>query len=857
MVNSQCSTPQKVLAPMVRIGVLPMRLLALEYGADLVYSEEIIDRNFIDSSIRRNNTLGITEFLSNKTLLPFFSTCERESEKLIVQLGTSNANMALEAAQKVLSFCSGIDINMGCPLEYSTKGGMGSSLLKNPTVASDIIKVLRRNIPNEYSVTAKIRLLSSIESTIDFVQLLERSGADAVAIHARQVDERPRDAAHWEALAQVASRASVPLLGNGDILSWEDMSRMKQMTGISRYMIARMAQWNVSIFQGELDSLCQVIPRYLALVEETNTYYGLAKYSIQQMIKHEKWTRTTFASQSLLLPSEPSHKVSLDVARRSEVKRLVSLFWRLAKPYWLEEETARKELGVVVALTVLQSGVSVAFSFIGRDFWNALSEKNTDNFQQELGLFFCAMLIGIPILVLYSYFREILSIHWREWLSDRILTKYFEKRNFYLLESNVKVDNPDQRIAEDIRAFTNTSLQFILTLLISSIDLVSFSFILFSIYPELFIILVGYASVGTFLTYRIGNRLIILHFERLQKEADFRYSLVRVRENVESIAFYGGEQREKQVSRDRLGKALSKAIDIAKWQRNLEVFTTSYRYLIQVLPAWVVAPLYFQGSIGLGVISQSISAFNHILNDLSIIVNRFEQLSQFSAGIDRLGEFLETIEGYDRDKKDRKKGIQRIETDELTLQLKHLSVMIPSEEQRYLVRSIDLNLSSEQRLLIVGPSGKGKSSLLRVIAGLWTNGEGLIRCPAMKDTFFLPQRPYCTLGTLREQLLYPRKVEESSYSDQELLQALEKVELLDLYNRFGNLDVTRDWSDTLSLGEQQRLAFGRLFLFRPKFVLMDEASSALDLNSEKELYSFLQESGIMYASVGHRPSLLR
>ncbi|GJQ10265.1 hypothetical protein GpartN1_g2056.t1 [Galdieria partita] len=543
------------------------------------------------------------------------------------------------------------------------------------------------------------------------------------------------------------------------------------------------------------------------------------------------------------------------VVRRSKVNRLLMLFWQVAKPYWVEETKARWELGSVVALTLLQSGVSVAFSYIGRDFWNALSEKNVENFQHEIFLFFTAMAVGVPIFVLYSYFREILSIHWREWLSDRILNKYFEKRGFYYLESNSQVDNPDQRIADDIRAFTNTSLQFILTLIISAVDLVAFSVILFSIYPELFIVLIGYSSVGTFLTYQIGNRLILLHFDRLQKEADFRYVLVRIRENAESIAFYRGESRERELAKGRLNKALSRTIDIAKWQRNLEFFTNSYRYLIQVLPAWVVSPLYFQGAIGLGVISQSISAFNHILSDLSIIVNRFEQLSQFSAGIDRLGEFLEVLESIEGDVKDA--GIQRRETEDILLELRNISIMIPSEEPRYLIRDVNLKVERGQRLLIVGASGKGKSSLLRVIAGLWTCGSGTVLCPSLKDTCFLPQRPYCTLGSLREQLIYPKTRQQVDYTDEELVQVLEKVDLLDLFQRYNDLDVVRDWSDTLSLGEQQRLAFGRLLLSRPKFVLMDEASSALDLKSEKKLYSFLQESDTIYVSVGHRPSLLQ
>ncbi|GJQ10264.1 hypothetical protein GpartN1_g2055.t1 [Galdieria partita] len=292
------SQQKKVLAPMVRIGTLPMRLLALEYGADLVYSEEIIDRNFLDCYIHDNEKYSIKEWISNKTQLSFFSTCVKERDRLVVQLGTSNANYAWKAAEKIVPFCRGIDVNMGCPLDYSTKGGMGSALLKTPEIASDIIKTLRRNLPSEYSVTAKIRLFPVLQDSIDFVHMLANSGADAVAIHARQVHERAKDKANWNQLAQIATHLSnIPLLGNGDIFSSQDMQQMKEQTGISQWMIARMAQWNVSIFQGTLDSIHNVIVRYVKLAQDTNTYYGLAKYCLQQMIKYQKWTKTEFASK--------------------------------------------------------------------------------------------------------------------------------------------------------------------------------------------------------------------------------------------------------------------------------------------------------------------------------------------------------------------------------------------------------------------------------------------------------------------------------------------------------------------------------------------------------------------------------
>jgi len=578
-------------------------------------------------------------------------------------------------------------------------------------------------------------------------------------------------------------------------------------------------------------------------------------------------------------------------AKRQSVSHVLSLFWRLALPYWKEEKAARWDLGGVVLLTLLQSGMAVVFSYVGRDFWNALSAKDMDAFSRQTTIFFIATVIGTPIVVFYGYTRDRLALKWREWLTKRTLDEYFGNRNYYNIESSGDVDNPDQRLAEDLRAFTQTSLQFILTLIVSAVDVVAFSTILFSIYPQLFAVLLAYSGCGTIATVYIGKRLIGLNFSQLQKEADFRYSLVRVRENSENIAFYKGERREKQFVKSRLMGALENYRDIISWQRNLEFFTTGYRYIIQVLPALVVAPLYFAGKIELGVVSQSFSAFNHILNDLSIIINRFEQISAFSAGIDRLGEFVEFLESKtqpkqanvyassdsssdsDSDSESLQKEavgppspssipidapdqvITSISATEV-LQISGLTLMPPGGSSRVLVQNLDLTMKEGDRLLIVGASGTGKSSLLRAIAGLWSDGSGEISRRPDEDLFFLPQRPYCTLGTLREQLLYPRS-DRNQISDAELLEVLDIVDLGKLPERMGGLRANRDWGDILSLGEQQRLAFGRLLVNKPKMVILDEASSALDLDSEALLYRKLTEAEITVCSVGHRPTLLK
>jgi len=480
-----------------------------------------------------------------------------------------------------------------------------------------------------------------------------------------------------------------------------------------------------------------------------------------------------------------------------------------------------------------------------------------------------------------------------------------------------------------------------LTIVTSIIDLVSFSLILYNIYPQLFIAIVAYAAFGSITTTFLGKDLVRLNYDQLTKEANFRYSLVRWRENAESIAFYRGEDLENKAIGTRLKLVIENSRELLGTQRNLEFFTNGYRFMIQLLPVTVVAPKYFAGEIELGVISQSVGAFNHILSDLSIVINQFEQLSRFSAGIDRLSIFLKAMREADPDRDStvpllqvlpnnetspvsstvletepmmatvmnsefgmielRKRPVSVVDENGRTapssvpiVSMDHLDLCTP-DRKRVLIRDLNLRLKEGENLLIVGNSGAGKSSLLRAIAGLWTTGNGIIERTADQDVYFLPQRPYCTLGSLRDQLLYPSlessmnpedypdghilstdRVLKRKFTDEELLDVLEKVDLGQLASRVGDGDASRglqtvlDWSNTLSLGEQQRLAFGRVLVNAPKLVILDEATSALDMVAEAKMYILLRDMGkkqlyqngklsapgLTYISVGHRPSLL-
>ncbi|XP_026395055.1 ABC transporter D family member 2, chloroplastic-like isoform X2 [Papaver somniferum] len=589
-----------------------------------------------------------------------------------------------------------------------------------------------------------------------------------------------------------------------------------------------------------------------------------------------------------LTPPSPQ-KEEDDVLQRQgpDLQTLFKRFWKVASPYWFSDDKveARIRLASVFALTLATTGISVGFNFLGRDFYNALANKDQEQFTKQLMYYLAAFTGGTPVFVLRDYAKETLALRWRSWMTSYYMDRYLKNQTFYKIQSQSIIDNPDQRIVDDLSSFTGTALSFSLTLFSTAVDLVSFSNILLGIYPPLFVILIAYSLGGTAISIFLGRGLVNLNFLQEKKEADFRYGLVRVRENAESIAFYGGEENEIQLLLQRFRSAFENLSQLLISSRNLEFFTNGYRYLIQILPAAVVAPMYFSGKIEFGVINQSVSAFNHILGDFSLIVYQFQAISAFSAVIDRLDKCMKLLD------------------------VKNLKLETPKSKTT-LIRNLSLEMDNKDHLLITGPSGCGKTSLLRAMAGLWSTGEGKITfyirdgenpqlalspntypVPTEKLTarykgkrargiFFLPQRPYMVLGTLRQQLLYPtwsesmNPMESTKFSgsmaslfqgpslpdtekpaDDDLVQVLEDVRLGYVLSRFKGLDSTYEWSSVLSLGEQQRLAFARLLLSKPKLVLLDESTSALDEDNEAHLYKQIEAAGITYISVGHRRTL--
>ena len=504
-------------------------------------------------------------------------------------------------------------------------------------------------------------------------------------------------------------------------------------------------------------------------------------------------------------------------------------------------------LAIVLFLSLSVTGLNVSLSYIGNYFTNALVGKKESLAYTFIATYFCAFLVGIPIVAFYSYVQQYLGMRWREWMTGDFLDKYFAHRSYYEIETRREIDNPDQRIMEDIRSFTRTSLTFLLIVLGSLMDLVSFTGILWSKSALLVWVVLGYSFIGTGMTVWIGRRLVGLNFNQLRYEADFRYALVHVRDNTESIAFYQGEKPEQASIASRFRSVLRNYSLLIGWQRNLSFFTTAYSYLPVVLPFLALFPQYFRGQIEYGDMVQANFAFAQVYAALSLIVAQIEQITNFAAGVERLSSFEDVLTPETRTAP----GIASESADRFALE--HLTLQTPNGV-RTLIQDLTVDLNPADTLLVVGQSGIGKSSLLRAVAGLWTQGGGTVRRPPLTDMFFLPQKPYMLLGTLRDQLLYPRLTRDTE--EARLREALKAVRLQDLPERVGGFDVTLDWADVLSLGEQQRLAFARLLLNRPGFAVLDEATSALGLADEATLYDTLRDLKIRYISVGHRRSLL-
>ena len=533
--------------------------------------------------------------------------------------------------------------------------------------------------------------------------------------------------------------------------------------------------------------------------------------------------------------------------------------WAMITPYWRSEEKGRAWLllAAVIGLSLFSVAISVWINHWYKDFYNALEKKDTAAFWQLIGYFGGIAAVAILGAVYRLYLTQMLTIRWRAWLTEKHFSRWLAHKNYYQLEQGGYTDNPDQRISEDLNNFTSGTLSLGLGLLRNVVSLVSFSIILWGVSGsiEVFGVTIPgymfwcallYAAVGSWLTHLIGRRLIGLSNQQQRFEADLRFSMVRVRENAESIALYNGEPNERQRLSTRFGKVWQNFWDIMKVSKRLTFFTAGYSQIAIIFPFIVAAPRYFTGKIELGELMQINSAFGNVQENFSWFINAYSELATWRATSDRLLSFQQAMS----DNEQRTPAID-VRPEGERLVIKDLGMDLA--DGRHLLTDADMTVEPGQRVMLSGRSGSGKSTLLRAMGHLWPAGHGSIRLPATRY-LFLPQKPYLPIGTLKAVLSYPQ--DDSVYPAERYAQVLETCRLPHLVNR---LDEANHWQRMLSPGEQQRLAFARALLFAPRWLYMDEATSAMDEEDEATLYQALIDElpGLSIVSVGHRSSLKR
>jgi putative ATP-binding cassette transporter len=549
--------------------------------------------------------------------------------------------------------------------------------------------------------------------------------------------------------------------------------------------------------------------------------------------------------------------------------RIIAAFlrdlWALTRPYWFSEErwSARALLAVIVAFNLGLVYLEVLFNRWRNDFYNSLQNRDIDAFY-ELFLYFSFLAaVFIAVAVYQSYLNQMLQIRWRRWLTEKYFAAWIGSRTYYRMQlTDTGTDNPDQRITDDLAMFVDRTLNLSLGLLSAVVTLASFVTILWGLSGLLEFTLAGetmrvygylvwvallYALVGTWLAHAIGHPLAALNFNQQKFEANFRFSLVRFRENAESIAIYRGEADEIRGLRRRFLDVMGNWWAIMLRQKKLNWFSYGYGQVAIIFPYLVVAPRYFSGQVQLGGLMQTADAFGHVQGALSWFITAYAQLASWKATVDRLTSFLAATERA-RVANEAHPGIVTATTDD-SVRVERLKLDLPDGAP--LVAPFDCSIAEGEKVLITGPSGSGKSTFFRALAGIWPFGAGRVTRPGAR-VLFLPQKPYLTVGTLREQLSYPSA--PGTFDDAACRAALIDCGLPHLADR---LDEERHWAQRLSGGEQQRIALARVLLHRPRWLFLDEATSSLDEASEARLHRLLLERLPRTAviSIGHRPSL--
>lgn len=552
------------------------------------------------------------------------------------------------------------------------------------------------------------------------------------------------------------------------------------------------------------------------------------------------------------------------MTKLKETKEFIKDLWLLTKSYWQSEER-NKAFMLLIAIVALTLGIVYMLVLLNQwnnSFYSALQNYETDKLFDELIHFSWLAAIYI-ILSVYSYvLQQTLILNWRRWMTNRFIDIWLKNRTYYHLQMFGKdTDNPDQRISEDVRLFVEMTLSFAIGILKAFCTFASFAFVLYKLSGSLEFTFMGrvwsidgymfwaalvYSVIGTWVTHLVGKKLVQLNFVQQRYEADFRFSMIRLRENAENIAFYRGEQQESGVFKERFTLLLDNFWRLVTKHKQLIWLNSGYSQIAIIFPFVVAMNRYLSKEITLGGLMQVANAFGSVQTSLSYFIDVYASLAQWKAVVLRLTYFGRHM--HEVSSEADKFHVDRFVTAEV-VSADGLQVNLPDGTP--LLKKISFTLEPGQNVLIRGVSGSGKSTLLRAISGIWPFVEGRISLPDTKDLMFIPQRPYLPLGTLRNALLYPGT---KMISDEHLLKLMEQCEIGYLSDK---LDVVGDWSHVLSIGEQQRLAFVRAHVQQPLWLFLDEATSALDETTEAKMYMQLGSSlpNTTVVSIGHRSTL--
>jgi putative ATP-binding cassette transporter len=551
----------------------------------------------------------------------------------------------------------------------------------------------------------------------------------------------------------------------------------------------------------------------------------------------------------------------------NNIRSTLAAVWRIAAPYFYSEDkwAGRGLLAAVITIELAVVFLTVLFNRWNNVFYNALQERNQAVFTYQIGYFCVLAAFWIGLKVYQLYLNQWLQIRWRRWMTERYLGGWLHDANHYRMQLlGDAADNPDQRIAEDTQRFVEQTLQLSIGLLSAVVTLVSFVFILWGLSNEAPLHLFGkemaipgylvwgaliYAVLGTTLTHLIGWPLVGLNFQQQRYEADFRFNLVRARENAEQIALLHGEPAERTRLQGRFSFVVQNWMDIMQRTKKLTAFTATYSQASVIFPYVLVAPAYFAEKVQLGGMMQTASAFSSVQDSLSFFITSYRTLAEWQSVVARLSGFETAIENAAA--LTTKENIIHIASDDKgTIDLDKLLVSLPNGTP--LVTADGFSIRSGERTLLTGPSGSGKSTLFRAIAGIWPFGTGSIAIPPQATLMMLPQRPYFPVGTLKAAIAYP--AEASAFSPEQVGEILSAIGLPKLAPR---LDEDAHWNRTLSLGEQQRLGIARALLHKPQYLFLDEATASLDEPSEAALYHLIKErlAATTIVSIGHRSTL--